>query len=43
MTKTTYARATLEYDRDHERALMEAVTLHRIEGARLQCGRHPNR
>ena len=24
--QTTYARATLEYDKDHERALMEAIT-----------------
>ena len=24
--QTTYARATLEYDKDHERALLEAIT-----------------
>jgi hypothetical protein len=26
MNKTTYARAALEYDPDHERVLMEAIT-----------------
>ena len=24
--QTTFARATLEYDKDHERALLEAIT-----------------
>jgi hypothetical protein len=26
MTRTTYARAALEYDREHEQALLEAIT-----------------
>ena len=26
MTRTTFAKATLEYDAEHERALMEAIT-----------------
>jgi hypothetical protein len=32
---TTYARATLEYDRDHERALMEAVTAAIFEASKV--------
>ena len=43
---TTYARATLEYDTEHERALLGAITqaiFDQIEGERLQCGGGPNR
>ena len=44
--QTTYARATLEYDKDHERALLEAITRTIFETSdrlRRQCDRHPNR
>ena len=38
---TTFARATLEYDAEHERALLEAITQAIFETSRVcdcQCG-----
>jgi hypothetical protein len=33
--QTTFARATLEYDKDHERALLEAITEAIFEASRI--------
>jgi hypothetical protein len=35
MTGTTYAKATLEYDAEHERALLEAITEAIFEASRV--------
>ena len=35
MSKNTYARATLEYDEEHERALLEAITEAIFETSRV--------
>ena len=44
--QTTFARATLEYDKDHERALMEAITQTIFESSTVSdanAHRDPNR